>query len=85
LRHNGELARILQYRLQARNSGKMEEYIMSTNDARLRSTAASIFAFAASGALLVTICFAPAFAQQKEHTVHDGTNSKWPVAVSYLA
>jgi hypothetical protein len=40
---------------------------------------------AASSALLITICFAPALAQHKDHINHDGPNSKWPVAVSYLA
>ena len=58
---------------------------MKHNNHKTSGAVAHVTAFAASATLLITICFAPALAQQKDQINHDGPNSNWPVAVSYLA
>jgi hypothetical protein len=44
-----------------------------------------LFTLALSSALLITICFAPALAQQKDQINHDPAHYKRPIALSYLA
>jgi hypothetical protein len=58
---------------------------MTQNDNKLNFAMSNLMTLAASASLLVTICFAPALAQEKDRINHDGTNSQRPVAVSYLA
>jgi hypothetical protein len=45
----------------------------------------SIATFTASAGLLITVCFAPVMAQQNTEALHDTTNSKSHIAISYLA
>ncbi len=58
---------------------------MKHNDKKTTGAMVNLLTLSASATLLITICFAPAMAQQKDHINHDGTSSQRPVAVSYLA
>jgi hypothetical protein len=58
---------------------------MKHNDNKTTGAMVNLLTLTASATLLITICFAPAMAQQKDRINHDGTNFQRPVAVSYLA
>lgn len=85
IRLASKLARFLQRNGKARKRAQTEDQHMRLSNKKPSGAVAQVTAFAASATLLITICFAPALAQHKDQINHDGPNSKWPIAASYLA
>jgi hypothetical protein len=80
-----KLARFLQRNRKVRKRAQTEDQHMKLGNKKTSGTLAQVTALAASATLLIAICFAPALAQQKDQINHDGPDSRWPIASSYLA
>jgi hypothetical protein len=80
-----KLARFLQCNWKVRKRAQTEDQQMKLGNKKTSGAVAQVTALAASATLLIAICFAPALAQQKDQINHDGPDSRWPIASSYLA
>ncbi len=58
---------------------------MTRYSSKTKAAVNSIAALAVSVSLLVTVCFAPVMAQEKEQLYNDSTHSHRPIITGYLA